>query len=223
MLRRKKRAKRPKARRKKNWRFIKVTVVIIIVFIIIFTAIELTLKPTIIAFSEAEAKWRATEAINQAVLDTVVAEMDYDKLVHIERNEQNQILYMQQNLLQLNKINAKATLAIQKSLEELKNRNFSIPLGQITGSKLIANYGPEIGLWLLPIGTVSVKVQDHFEDSGIYLNIESDIRVIIPLIASNVSVATQVPIADTVIVGEVPETYMKINLDSEGALFGFPK
>ncbi|MBO8169512.1 MAG: sporulation protein YunB [Thermoanaerobacteraceae bacterium] len=217
-------------RRRKRRSFFSPLTFLLLVLVCAFLIVEFSLKPTIIVFSEAEARWRATEAINQAVLETIVEDMDYEKLVYIQRNEDNEVIYMQQNLAQLNKINTKATLAIQKSLEKLKNRKFAVPLGQLTGSKLLANYGPNISLWLLPLGTVSVKVQDRFEDAGInqtrhkiYLKVQSDIRVVIPLIESKITVTTQVPVADTVIVGAVPETYMKIDLNSGGSLFEMPK
>ncbi|WP_366922619.1 sporulation protein YunB [Metallumcola ferriviriculae] len=192
-----------------------------------FFILEFLLAPTITAFAEAEANWRATEAINEAILSAVVEDMDYAKLVHIEKDEKGNILYMQQNLLQLNKINTKATLKIQEELKKLRNQKIQIPIGQITGSNLLANYGPSINLWLLPVGTVEVKVQDKFEDAGInqtrhkiYLNVSSDIRVIIPLLNSEITVNAQVPVADTVIVGDVPETYLKLDLGKDSSLFG---
>ena len=224
MLRRKK----PVRRRKKK--IPRLLMLVVGLLVAVFLIMEFLLMPTIVAFAEAEAHWRATEIINEAVLNSVVDNMEYDKLVYIERDNNNRILYMQQNLVQINKINSKATLAIQESLKDLQNAEFKIPLGQVTGSKLLANYGPDIGLWLLPLGTVSVKVQDRFEEAGInqtrhkiYLNVHSDIRVVIPLIDSRIAVDTQVPVADTVIVGEVPETYLKIDMGAGGALFGASK
>ncbi len=222
--------RRKKVRIKKRRKAPRFFIVLFLFLLVLFLILEFILEPTIVAFAEAEAHWRATEAINEAILSTVIDDMDYDKLVRIEKDKNNNILYMQQNLLQLNKINTKATLAIQKSLEELQHRKFQIPLGQITGSKLLANYGPDLSLWLLPLGTVSVKLQDRFEDAGInqtrhkiYLNVKSDIRVVIPLLESKITVNTQVPVADTVIVGDVPETYLKIDMGSGGSLFGISK
>ena len=99
------------------------------------------------------------------------------------------------------------------------------------GSKLLAHYGPEINLILLPVGTVEVTPRDSFQEAGInqtrhkiYLDLASKIKVVIPFISSTVDIELQVPVADAIIVGEVPETYLNLKLDQgEGVLFSKPE
>ena len=82
------------------------------------------------------------------------------------------------------------------------------------GSQLLANYGPRIKVSIYPLGTVRTSVFDKFEAAGInqtrhqiYLDIETQVQVVVPLVSSEVTVSTQVPITDTVIVGPVPSFY----------------
>lgn len=199
----------------------KVIIVFILLIIIAFLIIEFTLKPTIVAFAEAQARWTATKAIHSAILEEVSDNLTYKDIVHIEKDSEGRIIFMQPNIVKINKISSSATLEVQRTLENLKNNNFEIPLGQILGSKLLAHYGPGIKLILLPVGTVDVSPVDSFEEAGInqtrhriYLDVKSDVKVVIPFISSKIDVKLQVPVVDAVIVGEVPETY--VNLDFGG-------
>ena len=203
-------------RRAPNTRWIPLAVFVAAVILIVgFIIFEHNLKPTIRTIAEAEARWVATEAVNRAIKDEI-ANVDYSQLIMVQKDTQGHIVLMQPNLMRINQLASDTTLAIQASLQSLVNQQFSIPVGQVLGSQLLANYGPRVRVSIYPIGTVRASVFDKFEDAGInqtrhriYLDIETQVKVVVPLITSDVSVDTQVPITDTVIVGQVPNVYMR--------------
>ncbi|MGD0154168.1 MAG: sporulation protein YunB [Thermacetogeniaceae bacterium] len=189
-----------------------VAAVILIVGFIVF---EHNLKPTIRTIAEAEARWVATEAVNRAIKNEI-ATVDYSQLIMVQKDAQGHIVLMQPNLVRINQLASDTTLAIQASLQSLVNQQFAIPVGQVLGSQLLANYGPRVRVSIYPIGTVRANVFDRFEEAGInqtrhrlYLDIETQVKVVVPLITSDVTVSTQVPITDTVIVGQVPPVYVR--------------
>ena len=178
-----------------------------------FIIVEHNLRPTIKSIAEAEARWVATDAINQAIKDKI-ANVDYNQLIMVQKDNQGQIVLMQPNIARINQLAADTTLAIQASLESLNDQRFYIPIGQVLGSQLLANYGPRVKVSIYPIGTVRTSVFDKFEAAGInqtrhriYLDIETQVQVVVPLVTSDVTVSTQVPITDTVIVGRFPTFY----------------
>ncbi|MDS1030928.1 sporulation protein YunB [Bacillota bacterium LX-D] len=188
----------------------------IIIFVISFLyLVEKSLTGTIFAFAKAEARWTATEVVNKAVIEKVVPNITYTDLVKPERNTQDELVFMQVNMIKVNKITSEAVLEIQKSLSRLSKVKFKIPLGQVFGIKLFANSGPTFNLTLLPVGTVEAKILDDFEEAGInqtrhrvYLNVKSTVQVIIPFVSQTMPVETRVPLADAIIVGRVPNTYL---------------
>ena len=194
-------------------------------FIIIggFMLVEFILKNTLFALAEAEAKWRATEAIHEAILEEVGTDTQYEDIVHIEKDAQNRIIFMQANIIKINKLTSGVVLNIEGNLKELRTKEFRIPLGQLTDNMLLANYGPHIKFLLVPVAT---QVYHTFEEAGInqtrhkiYLNVKSKIKIAIPFFDSVINVTTKVPIADAVIVGEVPETYLNISAgDAQGLI-----
>jgi sporulation protein YunB len=194
-------------------------IVPILALLMLFIVVEKNLRDTIFTVAGAKATQAATEAINQAIAEKVVGSVDYRELIHIVQDNNGRIVLMQANTLKLNKIASDTTLAVQQKLRELGNEKFNIPLGQALGSKLLASYGPLIKVVIVPIGTVQVKVSDDFDEAGInqtkhrlLLNVETKVRVVIPLTSTEATVKNQVPITETVLIGEIPQTYIKLNL-----------
>jgi len=184
------------------------------VLILLFILTEHNLRSTIISFAETQARWMVNQAIHRAVLENVAANTRYSDLIHVELDRQGRVAMLHADVTKINRFTSDSALRIQSAMEELKYRNVRFPLGQVLGSKLLASYGPGIRLSLLPVGTVEVTVNDEFESAGInqtrhriYLHIKSKIKVLIPFMEREVEVVSRVPIADTIIVGDVPSTY----------------
>ena len=91
----------------------------------------------------------------------------------------------------------------------------TIPIGSATRSKILSNYGPVIRVSLLPAGTADVNTVEAFEEAGInqtrhriVLEITANIQIIQPLLSSNITVKTNVPIVETIIIGNVPQAIL---------------
>ncbi|MCL6477756.1 MAG: sporulation protein YunB [Peptococcaceae bacterium] len=187
-------------------------------------ALDRAIRSTVYEMAEVKAVQTATVVINNAVrLKVAEGDTRYQDLVEIHKDSTGKIVLIQANTIRLNKMAADTTLAVQSALTRLQEGELAIPLGQITGIYYLANFGPRIRVHIVPIGTVRVEVSDRFEQAGInqtrhyiYLCYDTDIRIVIPLKSGRASVATQVPVAENIIVGEVPTTYVSL---SEG-LFG---
>lgn len=199
-------------RRRRRWYRLKLVPVITLALVLgIFWLVEHNLRSTITAFAEAQAYWTANEAVHHAVLEKVVTETSYRDLIYVDKDAQGKVTLMQANWPKVNQVASQAALAIQTTLEDLPKKDLRFPVGQVFGSKLFAAYGPAIKLVLVPAGTVQVRAYDDFESAGInqtrhriYLKIDSRVSVIVPLVKSTVEVESRVPIADTIIVGPVP-------------------
>lgn len=208
-------------RRRHRRRFSPLSVLLLFLlsFLLLFIYVERNLKPTILAIAEAKARQIATEAINQAIHKKVVTDVEYRDLIFVHKDNRGRIVLMQPNTVKINKLASDTTLEVQKTLEGLPVSGFKIPLGQVSGSQLLASYGPGIKVSIYPIGTVRVEVEDEFTEAGInqtrhrlYLRVLANVKIVVPLVSTYVKVTTQVPVAETIIVGEVPSTYMRVNL-----------
>jgi len=193
-----------------------IAISLFIISIVIFWMMETHLKPTLLAIAEAKATLIATQSINSVINDSVNLSIDPKKLVNITLDNRGRVVLIQPNTMEFNKIAADTTIKVQNILRDIGEEKIKIPMGQILGSQLLASIGPNITITVIPVGTVQVKVIDKFEQAGInqtrhmvYLIATTQIRIVVPLVSKSVSVNTQVPIAEYVVVGEVPSTYMQ--------------
>jgi len=190
---------------------------VVLLCFILFAIMENNLKPTIVNIAEARASLIATETIHRVLYEKVLADVNYSELVYIHKDDRQQITMLQANTVKINKIVSLANLEIKDALASLEDEVIKIPFGQTFGTQLFANYGPRISVRLSPVGTVKVTFNDELQQAGInqvrhilYLNIETTIRIVVPLATEGVSVNNRVPIAETVIVGQVPNTYLSL-------------
>ncbi len=191
-------------------------VLIIALAVSIFWTIETHLKPTLMAIAEARAIQVATQTINNVINEKVNQHIDPQALVNIKLDSRGRVVFIQPNTLEFNRLAADTTIKVQDALKLITAEKVYIPIGQVFGSQLLASLGPPIVVTIIPIGTVQVKVVDKFEQAGInqtrhmvYLFATTHVRIVVPLVSSTVSVNTQVPIAEYVVVGEVPSTYVQ--------------
>lgn len=205
-----------KRRRKKKTVFSIVFINIIIIGIII--SADLALRDAFFNIAEVRAIQLATEAANKALQQEVANEnLQYQDFILIHKDSDGHIVLMQANTIRVNKFAADTTLAVQKALEDLSWQSFGIPVGQVFGIPLLANLGPRIKYNILPVGAVRVNVVDTFESAGInqtrhsiYLNFDTNVRIVIPSKGGVAVVGMQVPLVDSIIVGNVPSTFVSV-------------
>ncbi len=185
---------------------------------------DLTLRQTFFNIAEIKEVQLATEAANEALQQKVTDEnLQYQDFVLIHKDSEGHIVLMQANTIKVNQFAAGTTLAIQKALEDLRWQSFGIPVGQILGAPLLANLGPRLKYNIMPAGTVRVNVVDKFETAGInqtrhaiYLNFDTNVRIVIPSKGGEAEIAMQVPLVESIIVGGVPNTFVSV----QGGILG---
>ena len=186
-----------------------------IIFYGVFNFVEYQLTPNIIAIAETQARIIATEAINKAVKDKIAKNVQYKDLISIHKDASGQITLIQINTVEINRLESETALEVIKVLREVTMDGITLPIGSATGSKILSNYGPVIRISLLPAGTADVNTVEAFEEAGInqtrhriVLEIIANIQIIQPLLSSNITVKTHVPLVETIIIGNVPQAIL---------------
>ena len=102
-------------------------------------------------------------------------------------------------------------------LEEIPSDELSIPLGNLTGFLFFSARGPSVCVRLQSVGDVKAEYINEFTAAGVnqtkhsvYLSISATVYLLIPGEMIPVSAADRVCVAETVIIGEVPETYLNV-------------
>ena len=182
-----------------------------------FVYIDNSLTPTIKVLAETKAEELANRSINKSVAEIIKDEVNYSDLMNTKVDNEGKITMIESNTVMMNKVASDVALRIQEELKQVKTTTSYIPIGTALGSPILAKYGPQLKVSIEPIGTVYVNFKTDFEDAGInqtrhriYLEVNTKVKVVIPLTTDTKEVKAEIPICETVIVGDVPTSYINI-------------
>ncbi|SHE33581.1 sporulation protein YunB [Desulforamulus putei] len=188
----------------------------VLLFLLGFTAmfvfIDRCLQPTLFAIARVKAIHVATEIMNKTVMDHLAKQnIEYKDIVQVHKDSQGKIVLVQADTMKINRISNEITLNIQEQFRNLDNESIGIPVGQLLGIRLLAALGPELNVRMIPLGVLRVDIIDKFEGAGInqtrhliWLDLNSEFQIAIPLYKEVFKVHTKVPLAQDIIVGDVP-------------------
>lgn len=188
---------------------------LIVIFIGFLIWSDIRIKSSILTIAQAKVQLSETETINQIINREVVAKTSYSDLVKIHKDNNGKIVLLQPNTIMINKIVASTTAKITEALDQMQEESVLVPLGQISGTTMLSGYGPKIKVKAIPCGQVHVDIVNKFDEAGvnqtrhlIYCQIKTDLKVAVPMMDEDIKVSTTVPLAETIIIGDVPRTYI---------------
>ncbi len=205
--------KKRKSLKKVKIRFLIIIICTLIIFI--FYSINKNLSPAIIAVADSELRARTLDIINtniQTIYDEEFKDID---LVSVEKDSNDKIVMVKADTVRLNTLATKISLKGQDELEKMGKVGFKIPLGYVSKISILSYLGPDIIVKMRPIGRVEVSYESVFESAGInqtrlkiYMNVKSTMQIILPFESRDLEVVNNVPVCETIIVGEIPRTIL---------------
>jgi len=188
-------------------------IIVIIIAVVTFLNITKAINPMINDLCIDKAKNIATIISNEEAT-VIMDQYSYDDLITITRDKENNVKMLQTNTKNINKIISDIPVNIVNKFNEEQNSNISIYLGSITGLKIFSAVGPKINIRISHVGNVNTKLVSEFTAQGInqtlhrvYLNLDCEVTILTPYNTIKQKIENQVLIAESVIVGVVPDFY----------------
>ena len=216
--------KRRRKRDKRNslkWFLCLVLLLVLAVYSAVFT--EKIIKPNVAAIAEVKVKAMITQIVNDAVHEQFVTDAEARELLTIKTDQEGNITYVESNTIAMNNLAATLTQTVQNKYKWEDPVHLEVPVGSIVGSQIMSQFGPYINLKVRPIGMSRVNFKTEFESMGInqtkykvYLQMDSQARVLAPFAINSIDVQNTILIAEAIIVGEVPNSY--VNVPKDGML-----
>ena len=152
-----------------------------------------------------------TEAVNDAI-DS--GEIQYDDLITFQKDANGRITAFQSNMASFNRLQADITGDVLQRLAEVSDTELAIPIGTLTGSALLAGRGPKFKVRMQSIGSCTAHFENVFDHAGInqtthsiLLYVDVSVTILLPGFSTYTKVSNAFSVAETVIVGDVPDTY----------------
>ena len=182
---------------------------------VFLTFADLRLKPVVINAARSRARLFASDVISRSV-DAAVAE-SAGSFINVIYGEDG-ISAIETNVTGISRLRADSILNIRGEISDIDRMTLDIPLGNLAGGMLLTGRGFPVRIKLVPIGDVSGEIYSEFSETGInetlhriYLRVRVSMNMIVASDTVRLELADDILVAETVIVGRVPDAYTAIN------------
>lgn len=173
------------------------------------------LKPVMTSMATARVSMLVNRIVSAAVNEAVEnGDIDYQNFVIFEKDETGHITALRSNVAEVNRMQGQITDEILHRLSEVATSELKIPLGTLTGSALLAGRGPSLFVRMQAVGSASAAFRNQFTAAGInqtrhqiFLDVDVYMSILLPGMKTSTRVSNEIAVAETVIVGGVPDTY----------------
>lgn len=192
--------------------------IIIAIISIIYIQLDREVMPTVMAMAKLHGTSLATQAINEAVNQSLkgVQATEQDILSY-DYNDQGELVSWNVNSILINTLCADMVEKANVELQNIGEVAFKVPVGNMTGSRIFANLGPNLTVKVLPVGTVKIDYDNNIRSTGInqvnhtvWLDIQSTVQVVVPLFSEQIIVDRRIILVDKMISGDVPPSYVNV-------------
>lgn len=203
--------------------------IILVIFLLLIMAnvllysLDKVIAPTVMMVATSEMQARALETVNIAMVNEFSKDFNYDDIVKVEKDNEGNIVMMKADTVKMNKIACDVSINAQNKLQSFGSIGIKIPLAYIFKNNILASFGPTVTVKMQPIGSIETKYISDFESAGInqtrhkiYVQVKTNVRIIIPFKSTDIEVQNEMPIAETIIVGKIPNNSIGLNLQDAG-------
>ena len=185
--------------------------------ILFIAAAAIFLKDLSTQIAVSDASDIVTGRINNAIAQIMKNE-DYggDYFVTFEKNANGEVTAISSNMSRINALSATILDSVVGATENHK-LTVEIPIGNLSGVSLLMGRGPKVPVQIIVLTSSRVEFNNNIVTAGInqtkhQINLEVivDIDILIPWDTESAQVVTEILIADTLVVGQVPDTYLNM-------------
>ena len=191
----------------------------VVAALLVIRSVDSRLRPIVSEMASAQVHNTVNAVITDVVTETLATgQWTYEDMVTIQRDESGQITALQSNVSQSNLLRAEVVEAVLDEIAQLDVHTFSISIGNLFDFDIFSGRGPAIQVRTLTVGSIDARFDSIFSSAGInqtrhqiMLNITVPVTIFIASGSFKTDVETSICVAETVIVGAVPDTYLNIS------------
>jgi len=172
---------------------------------------------TIRSLAETQIKNTTSDLINDAIDRQIdKGDIQYDRIVYFEKDLNGKITALKTNMSEVNRLKTSILNIINDEILAMDTTDLGIPLGSLFFPEFLSGRGPQIPVQILSISNSDAAFESYFTEAGINqtlqkltMNVSVDVAILVLGRTENFTVTSQVVVAETIIVGQVPDTLLQ--------------
>ena len=167
--------------------------------------------------AQTQVKNATSDLINDAIDRQIETDnIQYDRIVYFEKDLDGRITALKTNMSEVNRLKTNILNIINDEILALDTSDLGVPLGSLLFPEAFSGRGPKIPVEILSIRNSDASFSSNFTEAGINqtlqqlnMNIIVDVSVLVLGKTNSFTISSQVVVAETIIVGQVPDTFLQ--------------
>ena len=167
--------------------------------------------------AETQVKNITSDLINDAIDRQIESgNIQYDRIVYFEKDLNGKITALKTNMSEVNRLKTEVLNLINDEILAIDTDKMGIPIGNLILPEFFSGKGPVVPVHILSIRNSDAEFSSSFTEAGINQTLQQlnmcvsvDVAALVLGKTNHFSVSTQVVVAETVIVGQVPGTFLQ--------------
>ena len=198
-------------------RILCLTAVLALLAVAVLLVLRTKYRKVLTELAQTQVKNVTSDLINDAV-DREIAEgtIQYDRLVYFEKDLEGRITALKTNMGEINRLKTETLALINQEILDMDSSALGVPIGSLVLPEVFAGRGFSIPIEILTIRNSDASFSSCFSQAGINQTLQQmkmdvfvDVTVLILGSTESFTVTSQVVVAETVIVGQVPNTFLQ--------------
>ncbi len=202
-------------KRRRRWKLL--VVLVLILGIWAFVGLRSRLWPVVRSLARTQVTNTASDLINDAILRQIMeGQIQYDRIVYFEKDLNGRITALKTNMAEVNRLKTETLNIINDEIMAEDSDQLGVALGSLVLPEFFSGKGPSIPVRILAIRNSDANFQSEFTEAGINQTLQQlrmdvivDVTILVLGQTETFTVSSQMVVAETIIVGDVPATYFQ--------------
>lgn len=203
--------------RRKLRSFFRLAVILTLAVLLVFLMLRSRYRDVIRELAETQVKNTTSDLTNDAIAEQIAdGIIQYDRIVYFEKDLDGRITALKTNMSEVNRLKTDILNIINDEILALDTSDIGVPLGSLFLPEFLSGKGPSIPVHILSIRNSDANFASSFSQAGINqtlhqltMEVSVDVAVLVLGETSSFTISSEVVVAETVIVGDVPNTFLQ--------------
>ena len=195
-------------------RFVFLCILISVVILLVF---RIRYRDAVGELAKTQVQNVTSDLINDAIDEQIeIGKIQYDRIVYFEKDLNGRITALKTNISEVNRLKTDILNLINDEILALDTSQLSVPIGSLMLPEFFSGKGPGIPVHILTIRNSDASFESQFTEAGINQTLQQltmhvlvDVSILALGRTESFVVSSQVVVAETIIVGDVPDTFLQ--------------
>ena len=204
-------------RKRKGHRLRRVMILLLILALGVFFLMRSRFNPIARDLAITQVTNQTSDLINDAIAEQIARDnIQYDRIIYCGKDLNGRITALKSNMSEVHRRKTDILNLINDEILALDTHDIGIPLGSIFLPELLSGKGPVLPVRVISISNSDAQFVSHFSEAGINqtlqqltMEVSVDVTILVLSETTTFRVTSQVVVAETIIVGAVPDTFLQ--------------